>query len=138
VGFAAAAREIPGRVRARPRLVELREHLVAGLREGFPGGVIHGASAPNVGNTVSVSVRGKSGDWADGEELVVDLAHSGYEVATGAACSTGSGRASHVLLAMGASSAQAHGSLRVSLGLKTTHADVEGFLEALAIALKAF
>jgi len=52
-------------------------------------------------------------------------------VAAGSACSSGSAEPSHVLLAQGLPPEDARSVIRVTIGLDTTAAQVDGFLEAL-------
>jgi cysteine desulfurase len=52
-------------------------------------------------------------------------------VSTGAACSSGALEASHVLLAMGLSRAEAKASLRLSMGWNTQQSDIDTLLERL-------
>ncbi len=59
-------------------------------------------------------------DGVEGGDLVAALDLEGIEASTGSACTTGSVDPSHVLLAMGISETQAHGSLRLTLGPGTT------------------
>ena len=63
----------------------------------------------------------------------LDLA--GIEVSSGSACTAGIVDASHVLLAMGRTQADAASALRVSLGRTTTGADVDAFTQALPFVL---
>jgi cysteine desulfurase len=60
----------------------------------------------------------------------------GVECSTGSACSAGVAQPSHVLLAMGATQAQARGSLRFSLGHTSTRADVTAVLDVIAAAVE--
>ena len=62
----------------------------------------------------------------------------GILIATGSACSAESGKNSHVLAAMGHDQTLARGALRVSFGWKSSHAEVEKLLQALAAALTAY
>ena len=64
-------------------------------------------------------------DGVDGAEAVVALDLDGVAVSVGSACTTGSTEASHVLIAMGYSEAEARGALRVSLGRTTTDAEID-------------
>jgi cysteine desulfurase len=68
---------------------------------------------------------------ADGEALLIALDLEGICVSSGSACASGTLTPSHVLTAMGLTPAQAHGSLRFSLGSSTTGAEVERVVEAL-------
>lgn len=63
--------------------------------------------------------------------MLLHLDAKGIAVSTGSACSSGSLKPSHVLLAIGCPQEHAHGSLRVSIGRFTTRDDIEYFLEAL-------
>ena len=78
---------------------------------------------------LSVTVHG-----ADGEALLMNLDLEGVYVSAGSACSAGTMQASHVLLALGLSEADAKSSLRFSLGKSTTEAEIdfaiEGFRQA--------
>jgi cysteine desulfurase len=58
----------------------------------------------------------------------LDLA--GVAVSAGSACSSGKVRPSHVLQAMGVDAATAGSAIRVSLGWRSSTADVEHFLAA--------
>jgi cysteine desulfurase len=52
-------------------------------------------------------------------------------VSTRSACATGSLRASHVLLSLGLSHADAQGTLVISFGIDNSKADINAFLKAL-------
>jgi cysteine desulfurase len=109
------------------RLTALRDRLEREVVAKVPGTVVHGAGAPRVANTSSLGFAG-----VDGEALLIALDLEGLCVSTGAACASGTLEPSHVLLAMGKTSAEAHGTIRVSLGRTTTEADVDALIEALA------
>lgn len=67
----------------------------------------------------------------EGESLLLSLDDKGIAAATGSACSSKKLQASHVLLAMGISPEQAHGSIRFSLGRTTTEEDIDYVLAEL-------
>jgi len=71
-----------------------------------------------------------------GEVLVHFLEAENIFVSTGAACSSRKVKISHVLKAIGLSSGEAEGSIRVSLSILNTEDDIERLAEALAAALK--
>ena len=108
---------------------------VQALRDGFEREVrtrladvtVNGEGAPRVPNTSSLTFHG-----ADGEALLIALDLDGICASSGAACASGTLTPSHVLRAMGLTAAQAHGSLRFSLGPSTTPEDVARVVEALA------
>jgi len=61
----------------------------------------------------------------EGESLNLMLDDKGVAASTGSACSSKKLKASHVLLAIGLDPAEAHGSLRLTLGRLNTNEDVE-------------
>lgn len=65
------------------------------------------------------------------ESLLISLDLDGIAVSTGSACSSGAMEASHVLLAMGLSRADAKSSLRVSWGWSTTATEIDFFCKRL-------
>ena len=65
----------------------------------------------------------------EGDSLLMLLDANGVECSTGSACTAGVAQASHVLLAMGVSMADARGSLRFSLAHSTTEADIDAVAE---------
>ncbi len=107
---------------------------VGALRDAFerevlariPDVTVNGGSAPRVPNTSNLHFQG-----ADGEALLIALDLEGICVSSGSACASGTLTPSHVLTAMGLTPAQAHGSLRFSLGTSTTEAEVKRVVEAL-------
>ncbi len=108
------------------RLTALRDRLEREVCARLPGTVVHGAGAPRVANTSSLGFSG-----VDGEALLIALDLEGLCVSTGAACASGTLEPSHVLLAMGKTSAEAHGTIRVSLGRTSAEVDVDALIEAL-------
>jgi len=123
-----AAEEDRGEVSAR--LASFRDLIEGAILDLAPRAVVHGRGAPRLPNTTNFFVPG-----APGRTLVMQMDIAGYAVSTGAACSTGSSRPSHVLTAMGRSQDEALDSLRISLGPATSREDIAGFLSALASAL---
>jgi len=63
--------------------------------------------------------------------MLLNLDFEGICASTGSACSSGSLEPSHVLLSLGLSHEQAHGSLRLSLGKWTTEEEIDRVLEVL-------
>ena len=67
----------------------------------------------------------------EGDSLLMLLDARGVQCSTGSACSAGVAEPSHVLLAMGASPAEARSSLRFSLGHTSTRADLDELVAAI-------
>ncbi len=106
-------------------LSALRNRFEDAVRTALPGTLINGTGA-RVGSTSNLYFP-----HTDGEALLIALDLAGICVSSGAACASGSLTPSHVLLAMGLSSAHAHGSLRFSLGASSTLKEVESVVAAL-------
>ncbi len=129
VALELAAQEQPAYAQ---RLTALRDGFEAQVRARIPGVHVNAGAAPRVANTSSLRFEG-----ADGEAILIALDLAGIRASSGAACASGSLTPSHVLVAMGLSSAQAHESLRFSLGRETTQDEVSQVVEELARAVPA-
>lgn len=126
VGFGAAAVRAAQDIEARAaELGALRDRLESGLA-ALPGITVFGRDAERLPNTCQFGVAGM-----DGETVQMGLDRQGIAVATGSACHSGSGRPSHVLLAMGIEDTVARSAIRVSFGAGNTAADVDALLGAL-------
>ena len=77
-------------------------------------------------NLVSVSIK-----YIEGESVMLMLDDDGVAVSTRSACATGSLRASHVLLSLGLSHADAQGTLVISFGVDNTEDEIKILLESL-------
>ena len=94
------------------------------------GAVIFAKQAKRLSNTTFFAFNN-----IDGSTLLTALDRKGYAIASGSACSSNNGEASHVLLAMGVNQELARGALRISLGTETKEGDIKSFLEALKIEI---
>jgi cysteine desulfurase len=123
VGLGAALRSAAvHRAGEARRLTALRQRLEDGLQE-LEGVTIHGASAPRVPNTTSLSFAA-----IEGESVILHLDLRGICAATGSACTTHDPEPSHVLLAMGVAPRLAQGAVRLSLGRGNTEDEVDQVL----------
>ena len=127
VGFGKAV-ELAGQEMSEEekRLTYLRDQLVKGLLERIDHTRLNGHPTMRLPSNVNVSV-----DYVEGESMVLNLDLEGICASTGSACSSSSLEPSHVLLAMGLSHEQAHGSLRFTLGKWTTEEEIRRVLEVL-------
>lgn len=131
VGFATAVQIAVGRrADEAARLAGLRDELVAKVRAAVPDAVLNGAAADRLPGNAHFSFPG-----CEGDALLMLLDARGIECSTGSACSAGVAQPSHVLLAMGADTARARGSLRFSLGHTSTQADVDALAAAIGPAV---
>jgi cysteine desulfurase len=117
-GFGVAA-EMAG-VRDWSHVARLRD----GLERRLPAAWVWGRAAARLPNTSCLEMPGVA---AETQVMNFDLA--GIAISAGSACSSGKVRASHVLDAMNVPSDRARCAVRVSLGLETTAAEVDRFVE---------
>jgi cysteine desulfurase len=108
------------------RLACLRDKLIKGLEKKVDHIGLNGHPMKRLPNNINVSV-----DFVEGESMILNLDLEGICASTGSACSSASLEPSHVLLALGLSPEQAHGSLRFTLGRENTEADIERALAVL-------
>ena len=108
------------------RLAYLRDKLIKGLIEGIDHSRLNGHPLNRLPNNVNISI-----EFVEGESMLLNLDLEGICASTGSACSSSSLEPSHVLLALGLSPEQAHGSLRFSLGKWTTEEEIGRVLEVL-------
>ena len=126
VGLGAALRIAGETMEAETvRLAGLRDRLIQGAL-GIPGVALNGDPVRRLPNNVNLSVEG-----TDGQSLVIGLDLRGVAVSAGAACSSGTIEASHVLTALGLPAERAMSAIRLTLGRPTEAAEVEAALEAL-------
>ncbi|MDD2656311.1 MAG: cysteine desulfurase family protein [Patescibacteria group bacterium] len=106
------------------RLTELRNYFWDRLEKEIPKVRLNGPSLDNselrLPNNLNVSILD-----IEGEALLLYLDEYGIVCSTGSACTSESLDPSHVLLACGLPYEYAHGSLRFTLGKRTTKEDVD-------------
>jgi cysteine desulfurase len=125
VGFGRAAEIAQRELAGAERLAALRDDAQRRLQAIAPAARIFGSAAPRLPNTLCIGMPGVS---AETQVMALDLA--GVMVSAGAACSSGKVRASHVLTAMGAAPAEASSAIRISLGWRSSAADIAHLVEA--------
>lgn len=108
------------------RMRELRDYLEAEIFRLIPGVTRNGDAERRV-----PSVSNLNFEHVEGEGLQISLDLKGIAVSTGSACSSGSLEPSHVLLAIGHTREEGHGSLRFSLSKDTTREEIDYTLEHL-------
>ncbi len=120
-GFAAALEARAADSGWLARATGLRDRLEARL----DGAEIIAADADRLGTISSIRMPGVA---ASTQVMALDLA--GFAVSAGAACSSGKVGPSHVLAAMGLGTRAASEAIRVSVGWRSTAAEVDGFAAA--------
>ncbi|WP_149550018.1 cysteine desulfurase family protein [Streptomyces marokkonensis] len=136
---AIASFAVAGRLAAEQRewfareIGQLRDDLVAAVREAVPDAVLGGDPAP--GGRLPANAH-FTFPGCEGDSLLLLLDAQGIECSTGSACTAGVAQPSHVLLATGTDPDLARGTLRFSLGHTSTEADVEALAKAIGPAVE--
>jgi cysteine desulfurase len=120
--------------REEARLRALRDRLERGILARVPFVRVNGHATERLANTTNFTF-----ECVEGEGLLLALDQAGFalhksdlpglECSTGSACASGLLEPSHVLSAIGVPPEMIHGSVRFSLGLFSSEADVDRALE---------
>jgi cysteine desulfurase len=102
------------------RLIQLRDYLITSVLSKIEKSFLNGHPTKRLPNNVNISFLD-----VEGESVVLYLDHQGIEVSTGSACSSQKLEISHVLDAIGLIHDAAHGSIRFTLGHKTTKTELD-------------
>lgn len=108
------------------RLRELRDYFIREAMERIPKVVLNGHPTERLPNNINISVLD-----IEGEAVVLYLDEKGIAISTGSACTSTTLDPSHVILALGRPYEYAHGSLRFTLGHRTTKEDLDYVLDVL-------
>ena len=125
MGVAASVAAAKSTEEAR-RLTVLRDRLETGILGAVSGTAVNGSIDARVPNTTNISF-----DRVEAESLLIALDLEGIAVSTGSACSSGTLEPSHVLKAMGFSAHRTQNSIRFSLGVGNTDAQIDRVISVL-------
>lgn len=106
------------------RVRALRDRLEQGILAKVSKATRNGSRDDRLPNTANISF-----DGVEAGDVLRAFDHAGICASSGSACTTGSLAPSHVLTAMGLNAARAQGSVRFSLGIYNTEAEVDYLLE---------
>ncbi len=119
VGFAKAVEISVNEMKTeQARLRSLRDELYQALKQGIPDLKLNGHPENRLAGNLNVCIQG-----IVSESLLLALADV-VACSTGSACTTAAVEPSHVLKALGLSSAEVHASVRLGLGRSTAATDV--------------
>jgi cysteine desulfurase len=104
----------------------LRDRLIAGVLDLVPYSSLNGHPTRRLPNNANIAF-----EFVEGESVLLLLDQAGIAASSGSACSSGSLEASHVLVALGLPYERAIGSVRFTIGLDTTEADIDYLLDTL-------
>jgi cysteine desulfurase len=121
VGFGKAAKIALLEMKSEgKRLAKIRDTLIRGLIDIIPYSYLNGHPTKRLPDNVSVRFN-----FVEGESILLSLAMAGVFASSGSACTAKTLQPSHVLLAMGLTHEEAHGSLMITLGRQTTQGDAD-------------
>jgi len=108
------------------RVKQLRDRLENELLARIPHARVNGDRVNRLPNTTNISF-----EFVEGEGILLMLDRYGICASSGSACTSGSLQPSHVLRAMGVPFTMAHGSIRFSLSIENTEAEIDLVIETL-------
>jgi cysteine desulfurase len=127
VGFAEALRLTNEEREQRVTHVKpLRDQIIGTVLETIPDSRLTGHMESRLPHHASFAFKD-----VDGNLLLTLLDSAGFACSSGSACKTGNPEPSEVMNAIGLTREWGLGSLRVTLGIQTTPADVDSFLHSL-------
>ena len=128
VAFAAA---VEANLYDATKIAQMRDAFEAGVVALRPDAVINGHSAPRLPGISNITFPGTQSD-----SLLLLMDSEKVSCSTGAACTAGVHRPSHVLMAMGLTAVVSQSSLRFSFGTTNSSSDVEYALSVLPIVIE--
>ncbi|MDD5098898.1 MAG: cysteine desulfurase family protein [Candidatus Colwellbacteria bacterium] len=126
VGIGTAIEQVQNYRAENERMAVVRNYLLDGILSSIDGSFLNGSRENSLPNIANVRFEG-----VEGESVMMALNDKGFFVSTGSACASESLSPSHVLLAMGLSEIDAHGSVRFSIGRYTEEKDIKELLSVL-------
>jgi cysteine desulfurase len=108
------------------RVRALRDKLEKGLLAAVPNAMVNGVPEERLPNTSSIAF-----EFIEGESILLLMDQHGICASSGSACTSGSLEPSHVLRAMGVPFTAAHGTIRFSLSVYNTEAEIDTIVETL-------
>jgi cysteine desulfurase len=109
----------------------LRDKLENALMTQIPNTRLNGDRVNRLPNTSNISF-----EMVEGEAILLMLNELGICASSGSACTSGSLQPSHVLRAMGVPFTFAHGSIRLSLSVYNTEAEIDFAIEKFPIIIE--
>lgn len=108
------------------RVKELKDYLIQKIEKEIPDVVLNGSREFSLPHIVNFTFK-----FIEGESIALRLDFEGIAVTTGSACYSKNLQASHVLLGMGKTHEDAHGSIRFSLSKYNTKEEIDFTVEKL-------
>ncbi len=107
-------------------IVRLRDKLIKGIMDKIENVRLNGHPTKRLPGNANFCF-----EFVEGESMLLSLDMEGVAASSGSACTSGSLKASHVLLAIGLPPEIAHGSLRLTLGKDNTEEEIDYMIDIL-------
>ena len=114
------------RIEESKRLIQLRDYFIKRVLKEISDTFLNGHPQKRLPNNINISFLN-----VEGESVLLYLNGKGICVSTGSACSSQKLEISHVLKAIGLRHEAAHGSIRFTMGRKTTKAELDYVIKVL-------
>lgn len=108
------------------KLQTLRDYYISQIEEKIPDVKLNGDRVNRLPGNANISFKS-----VEGEQLLLNLDMKGICASSGSACTSGSTKPSHVLLAIGLPDDMAQGALRVTFGEENSKEDVDFLVDSL-------
>ena len=108
------------------RIVKLRDKLIKGIMDKIENVRLNGHPTNRLPGNANFCF-----EFIEGESMLLRLDMEGVAASSGSACTSGSLKASHVLLAIGLPPEIAHGSLRLTIGKDNTEEEIDYVIDIL-------
>jgi len=127
VGFSKALEVIQKeRGKEGKRLTKLRDYLIKNVLKKIPKSYLNGHATKRLPKNANFTILN-----IEGESLLLRLNEKGIYASTGSACTSAQLDPSHVIMATGVSKDAAHGTVRFTLGKRTTKKELDRLLKLL-------
>lgn len=107
------------------KVKELRDYYISEIEKRIPDVILNGHRTERLVGNANFSFK-----YIEGESILLLLDAKGICVSTGSACSSKSLEPSYVLISTGLDHADAHGSIRVSIGKHNTKEEVDYLIDS--------
>jgi len=118
-------------------VAKLKERMIAGIKNLDAQNIFVNGGKDSLPYILSITLNSQVYN-NDAESIIIYLDINGIAASSGSACTSGTIKASHVMLASGYSQMDAAGTIRFSFGIENTEEDIDYTLDVFSNLLKKF
>lgn len=132
IGLGTAIELLHSKFKSRKsKIIKLRDYFIKRILKEIPDTFLNGSKEKRNPNNINISFK-----YIEGESILINLDLFGIAASSGSACTSGSLDPSHVLLSIGLSHEDAHGSIRFTIGENTTKKEIDYTMKKLKLIVK--